>query len=42
MVTRYAQVNVGELAHTIDNLPWREGEIGGKLGDAASAKAKTA
>jgi integrase len=40
MVTRYAHVNVGELAHTIDNLPWSE--AGGKLGDAASENAKTA
>ncbi len=40
MVTRYAHVNVGELAHTIDNLPWLE--AGGNLGDTASAKAKTA
>jgi len=30
MVTRYAHVNVGELAHTINNLPWPE--AGGKLG----------
>ena len=31
MVTRYAHVNVGELAHTIDNLPWDDamGEIWG-------------
>ena len=28
MVMRYAHVNVGELAHTIDNLPWAKlGEI---------------
>jgi integrase len=40
MVTRYAHVNVGELAHTIEKLPWAE--TGGKLGDAASDKAKTA
>jgi hypothetical protein len=39
MVTRYAHVNVGELAHTIDNLPWNE--AGGKLGDTVSAKGKT-
>src|SRR5262249_9187503 len=36
MVTRYTHVNVGELAHTIDNLPWRAEEIGGKLGDEVS------
>jgi len=40
MVTRYAHVNVGELAHTIDNLPWAE--TGGKLGDSESAETKTA
>jgi integrase len=40
MVTRYAHVNVGELAQTIDNLPWPE--AGGKLGDAASTEAKSA
>ena len=40
MVTRYAHVNVGELAHTINNLPWAE--TGGKLGDSESAEAKTA
>jgi integrase len=40
MVTRYAHVNVGELAHTIDNLPWNE--AGGKLGDTVSTKGKTA
>jgi integrase len=27
MVTRYAHVNVGELAHTIDNLPWSETDV---------------
>jgi integrase len=42
MVTRYAHVNVGELAHTIDNLPWEAAEIGGNLGDTASPEAKTA
>jgi integrase len=40
MVTRYAHVNVGELAHTIDNLPWADS--GGKLGDSESAESKTA
>src|SRR6516165_12080708 len=40
MVTRYAHVNVGELAQTIDNLPWPE--VGGKLGDTASTEAKSA
>lgn len=40
MVTRYAHVNVGELAQTIDNLPWPE--AGGKLGDTASTGAKSA
>jgi integrase len=40
MVTRYAHVNVGELKHTIDNLPWSE--TGGKLGDRASTEAKSA
>jgi integrase len=40
MVTRYAHVNVDELAHTIDNLPWNE--TGGKLGDTASQEEKTA
>jgi integrase len=40
MVTRYAHVNVGELAHTIDNLPWSE--TGRNLGDTASEKAETA
>jgi integrase len=40
MVTRYAHVNVGELAHTINNLPWNE--AGGKLGDTVSTKGKTA
>jgi integrase len=39
MVTRYAHVNVGELAHTIDNLPWAE--TGGNLGDTVSEKGKT-
>ena len=29
MVTRYAHANVGDLAHTIDNLPWSEN--GGNL-----------
>ena len=42
MVTRYAHVNVGELAHTINNLPWDAGETGGNLGDTASAQEKTA
>jgi integrase len=42
MVTRYAHVNVGELAYTIDNLPWDGAETGGNLGDTAIAKAKTA
>src|ERR1700722_18950694 len=40
MVTRYAHVNVGELAHTVNNLPWNE--AGGKLGDTVSTKGKTA
>jgi integrase len=40
MVTRYAHVNVEELAHTIDNLPWNE--AGGNLGDAAFTEVKTA
>jgi integrase len=40
MVTRYAHINVGELAHTIDNLPWSEN--GGNLGDKVSEKEKTA
>jgi len=40
MVTRYAHVNVGELAQTIDNLPWLE--AGGKLGDTASTKVGSA
>jgi integrase len=40
MVTRYAHVNVGELAHTINNLPWPD--AGGKLGDTASTNAKSA
>ena len=40
MVTRYAHANVGDLAHTIDNLPWSEN--GGNLGDTVSGKAKTA
>jgi integrase len=40
MVTRYAHVNVSELAHTIDNLPWNEAVNGGKLGDATFEKAK--
>ena len=40
MVTRYAHVNVGELAHTIDNLPWAE--AGGFGGHSDSTKAKTA
>jgi integrase len=34
MVMRYAHVNVGELQHTIDNLP------GGNLGDYEKGKAK--
>jgi integrase len=41
MVTRYAHVNVGELAHTIDNLPWNE-MTGGNLGDRATVEEKTA
>jgi integrase len=40
MVTRYAHVNVGELKHTIDNLPWPE--TGGKLGDTAATEVKSA
>jgi integrase len=36
MVLRYAHVNVGELAHTIDRLP------GGNLGDSESGEAKKA
>jgi len=40
MVARYAHINVGELAHTIDNLPWIE--CGGKSGDTASTEAKSA
>ena len=36
MVLRYAHVNVGELAHTIDKLP------GGNLGDFDTAPRKTA
>jgi len=40
MVMRYAHVNVSELAHTINNLPWAE--TGGNLGDSESAEAKTA
>jgi len=40
MVTRYAHINVGELAHTIDNLPWSE--TGGNLGDTAGPGGKTA
>lgn len=39
MVTRYAHVNVGELAHTIETLPWK---AGGNLGDTASQKGKIA
>jgi integrase len=35
MVLRYAHVNVGELAHTIERLP------GGNLGDALPAKPKS-
>jgi integrase len=42
MVTRYAHVNVGELAHTIDNLPWDTAETGGNPRDSASSKRKTA
>jgi hypothetical protein len=43
MVTRYAHVNVGELAHTIENLPWEAAEtIGGNLGGTASLEAKNA
>jgi integrase len=40
MVTRYAHVNVGELAHSINNLPWPD--AGGKLGDSNSVEVKTA
>jgi integrase len=40
MVSRYAHVNVGELKHTIDNLPWPE--TGGKLGDSKTTEAKSA
>jgi integrase len=41
MVARYAHVNVGEFAHTIDALPWQDCPTGGKLGDTTSAEAKT-
>ena len=41
LALRYAHVNVSELAHTIDNLPW-ENITGGKLGDSESAETKTA
>jgi integrase len=41
MVTRYAHVNVGELAHTIERLPWND-SAGGNFGDAKSEKVKTA
>lgn len=40
MVQRYAHVNVGELVHAIDKLPWSES--GGVRGDSASEKAKSA
>jgi hypothetical protein len=40
MVERYAHVNVDELAHTIDKLPWAES--GGLMGDTTSEKAKSA
>jgi integrase len=39
MVTRYAHINVGELAHTINKLP---APTGGNLGDTVSEKAKSA
>jgi hypothetical protein len=41
MVTRYAHVNVGELAYTIESLPWND-PAGGNLGDLESEKVKTA
>ena len=41
MVMRYAHINVGELAHTIDSLPWNEA-TGGNLGDSKSMEGKIA
>jgi hypothetical protein len=38
MVTRYAHVNTGELAHTIEKLPWAE--TGGLLGTPLLKKRK--
>jgi len=41
MVMRYAHINVGELAHTIDSLPWNEA-TGGNLGESKSVEGKIA
>jgi integrase len=37
MVTRYAHINVDELAHTVENLPWER--AGGNPGDGEAAAA---